>query len=406
MKLLRTLIFSGLLIPSMALAIGIESPGYRLDINAYFDFEAEYMSMMPVVEACTSSSPCVVGPTSYTQGNRVEDMHSMILPDQNRLNLVLTGKSERLTTRINLEGRHSYTSTQLGTGSSEDPAASSGATTLGSLRFAEVYADYRFTPGFGVRVGNFLTPFGLFNQIRYLTPLFATVVLPFAYETPFNYNRAPVFPSNASVMAHGKAALTDLFGLQYYAYVGAGRRNSNDASEIDAGVGREANNDKALGARIVLSATHDYLLGLSSYTVRETGENREFTLGLDLDLRLPGSLRFQFDGFQLTGNDEMKVALHTRLMHQEIESRWVPYLSFDSFRDGRHSLYNKAQNRLGVGSMISLNEYVTLKGEYHYHFWSELPSVTAVTADGLTTLETKPGSNTNHMVKLAVIFLL
>jgi len=388
---------------SSAQAVSFKAGNVRLNINAYLDFEGTWMSKMPMGMMCSAAVPCTMpSGMTLTGGAMVMNMNPVFWFDQNHMNLFIGAEIDKLKVFINLESRHAYSTFNLNTGSSGNVGMMGQGGTVGAFRIAEAYGNYRFYDALEFRAGFFLTPFGIYNDIRYVTPLFASVMLPFLYELPPNYNAPPIVPSGSNLMIHGQANFSNAFSLYYAAYVGAGLRNLNMNAMADAGFGREANNDKLFGGRLLGTFWDNYKLGISAYTVDEKTTKRIFAYAADLDLLFPIDVRLQGEfAFFSQGPNNSKWTYYSRLMYEGFES-YTPFFMFDVFKDNAHVLYKFTQMRFGIGQEYSLTANWTLKGEYHLHFWKSRPTATGTTAMGMPV--TTVGKKVTNMVRISSIF--
>jgi len=397
------LLFITLVFSQKTMGAGFQSGEVRFDINAYFDLDVNYMSKMAMAMPCTATAACTMGGMSLTSGHMLMPMKESYAFDQNHLNIVLSGSTQNFRGRINLESRHAYSSFDTNTGSSGNPGTGGQSGTQGAFRIAEVYGDIGLSTKVQVRAGQFYTPFGLFNQTRYITPLYATVVLPFLYELPRNYNDTPIFPSNSNLMVYGDLYPAKELEARYYVYASMGTRNLNSFSAADAGIGGEANSDKGFGGRVRLKWKDRYSLGVSYFTVLGD-DNNPLTIGTDIEIQLPASLKFQGEyAFIASKGHTQKNAYYARLVYEGFE-KVSPYVMWDAFRDHHHPLYDTTQNRIGVGVQWSVATYVTTKIEYHNHFFTDIPTATGTTGMGVPMVS--QGPKTNHMIRLSTIFLL
>ena len=322
------------------------------------------------------------------------EMNKQLNFDQNHLNILLGTQMDDVKTHINLESRHSYQSNDRFTGQS----ASGGES--GMFRIAEAFGEYIKNDFLRLRFGSFNAPFGIYNQFRYITPLFTTVVLPYMYEMPLNYDGNSVVPSNGNVMLFGEMH-KGLKIFEYYLYVNAGKRNTNNTSPMDNGVGREADTDKGIGSRIRISYNEKYYFGASYYTVHDKGQETKSTFGIDFELILPKDLQFIFE-YASVDQTQKKNSYYGRLIYNGFE-KFAPFIMYDFYEDESHSLYRFKENRYGVGISYNFRSRMTLKMEYHYHRWNNLPTATASTSGGMqmnSSLENIDSS----MLRLSTIF--
>ena len=277
---------------SQGATLKAKKKGLKINLSAYSDFEISWMSEMAMVMDNGMALPM----------NEVFDF------DQNHLNLIFDAKYKKTRVHLNYESRHSFSSFDGNTGASGRTGSGSDDN-VGAFRIAEAYGEYSKSSLFKFRAGTFLSPFGIYNEIRYITPLFATIVLPFIYEIPPNYSGTIMVPSNANLMIHG-SLFNDWGDISYKFYASASRRNDNGSGfNRDRGAGRESGKAKGLGTRIKFGfGGGKYNLGLNLYKENPppthnakpaegwsvvNGGDTMWIRGIDLELFLPYSFRFQ-----------------------------------------------------------------------------------------------------------------
>ena len=340
--------------------------------------------------------------------------------DQNHLNLIFDGRYKKTKIRINLESRHAFSTFDGDTGASGRPSVNGSMTTgsddnVGSFRIAEVYGGHDFNQYAKFRAGSFYSPFGIYNEIRYATPLFATVVLPFIYELPPNYTGTILVPSNANLMISGGTQVAGV-GIKYNLYASQGQRYNNNEATFMAvaqrGRGQETNNEKGIGARLQFDSRQKYKVGLSYFyddpeveLTTPAGRLKNGLLnmqlmGIDLDLELPWNLRLEAEYVSQnrtlladgTQGDKAKYGYYIRLIYEE--GAYIPFLMYDVFNDNNDALYKFENHRLGTGFGYQVSKNFYLKTEYHYHWWSERP----------TGNNNSVGPSITHMIRTSSIF--
>ncbi|MFQ5559655.1 MAG: hypothetical protein ACE5FU_03580, partial [Nitrospinota bacterium] len=306
--------------------------------------------------------------------------------DQNHLNLLFGAEKERTQVVVNLHSHHVF--------SGED------SETKGEFEVEEAYGTYRFSDLLTLKSGFFLTPFGIYNSIRYITPLFATVVLPQMYEMPANYNseqlpeplHANLMPQQSNFMLTGRY-IGSFFDTEYSLFVTNGFRGES---------GRDENTDKGFGGRIRVIAVDRYKLGLSIFSGNDSLKDADtaddfgkvLKIGFDIEILLLDELwkmeyEFVRDDFE---NRAHRYSFYVRTT-LNIGS-FSPFASFDFAKDNDHALYKKGQARYSLGSGYSLSETVTLKAEYHFHVFNNADAA-PVLSNGLDEI---------HMFRGAIIF--
>ncbi|MCF6310077.1 MAG: OprO/OprP family phosphate-selective porin [Sulfurimonas sp.] len=336
----------------VAHAVVFDTQDIKFGINGYLDLEYTYMTKMPMV-----------------MGNMIKATGDSSTFEQKHMNLLFDAEKGKLRMHLNFQSQNAYTTEDGG---------------KGEFALEESYGEYTVNDGFKVRAGKFLMPFGIYNDIHYITSLFATVVLPQMYEPPAMYSGTRLLPSSSNVMVSG-TYFGDETELSYSLYAGNGARNSN---------GGDTNKDKQIGTRLKLTLFDNLKIGTSYCTVNDNlnGEGRNNIYGADLEVDLfDETLNFQSE-YVLSkyDNKSSRYSYYARLTYDL--DKFNPFIAYDYFMDKEDLLYKKGMNRLGVGTGYAISDNFIIKGEYHYHFFSQ--------KDGLPD-----GTEKFHMLRFSTIFI-
>jgi len=384
--------------------------------HGYADIEFTHMDSMPMN----------MKDTAYTKimGNwpmlGVMTMPDVQFLDQNRLNLLLDLKKEKWRLHLNVQSRHLFTwdsqeDISMVMDSMTDvagqkamammqtmaPTDSIIPTHLMMLRsnFFQVqqgFLEFTVNDAVAFRAGTFLPPLGIYNDIRYITPLYATVVLPMVYEnmpvyTGRNRKFQEFLPQNANFMISG-AKFSDDAEMGYAVYGGYGKYANilYDADErvdsirVDRGVGiggkvHYLHGETILGALSLYTYEHPedrdvYLTQASSGNVRfiqDPAGERETIVAASFQYDFLDRYKFQAEYMQsLFDERETRFGLYTRLM-AEI-ARFSPFVMYDLFKDDHDALFENTMNRLGVGSGFRISDNLYYKLEYHAHWVTDV----------------------------------
>jgi len=344
--------------PHIARAVTLEAQDTRVSINGFLDLQYTYMDRLPV-----AATPPATGLVS-------QDVISTL--DQDRMNLIFKVDRDRFRANVNIASRRSFRTAEYHS--------------HGEFEIQEAYGEYRKSQAVKIRGGSFLVPFGIYNEIRYATSLFAPVVLPQVYETLPNYHAsggAPhVVPEEGNLMLSGIAG-PGVAQLSYAAYVGSGDRNAS---------GTDQNEDKAVGGRLTLLLDQERQgLGVSYYTTDEGGTTgRRHHVMTSADLRA-GPWGLEAEAMWLTtSRDRYDVfAYYVRLRRQIGPA--TPFVGFDHFEDDKNPIYTEGMQRWSAGLGYEVNSNLYLKAEYHYHVFDGA----AIPSD----------ADRAHMVRLAAIMV-
>ncbi len=163
--------------------------------------------------------------------------------------------------------------------------------TAGFVRLERAWFEYRFSPLFILRVGKYLTPFGIYNELHDAAPAYDTTVLPTSiygkHRTP--QQRLQRFYAKFSIGMHLLGRISsDNFSLKYQLFLTNGRGKSPFE--------QDDNRNKGLGMRLIGEwGQNGPKLGFSVYSDRN---------GLDADARqtaIAVDWRHEIGRLRLTG---------------------------------------------------------------------------------------------------------
>lgn len=332
-------------------AVSLEAGDWHFGINGFLDGEYTWMDKMPMV----------------MKSGMLGTMEERSFLDQHHMNLLFGAETGKSRININLQSLNSFSS-----------ANAVGNIAKGQLDLKEAYGIYSFHDLLKVQVGYMLSPFGIYNDVRYITPLFATVVLPQMYEMPGNYRSAGsttaesvpnnLMPTDANFMLLGSYS-GDNVDLDYYFYVSNGERAAN---------GIDTNKDKGIGTRLKATVLEDFKFGFSYFSVNNSvndfGANsevgKEILLGFDAELNFSDMLKLEaeyvYDEFEKRKD---RHSYYVRLTGYV--NKFSPFFAYDYAKDKANNLYKRGQARYGAGTGYKLSDFVTVKGEYHLHVFND-----------------------------------
>jgi hypothetical protein len=152
----------------------------------------------------------------------------------------------------------------------EDWLSSQGVSHLSTaLKIERLYVDFLATDSFKVRLGKFLTPFGIWNVIH-ASPLVWTTVRPLA-------TNKQVFPSHASGLLLNAVFVVNEQNLDVSAYI-------DNSTRLDPR-GDEYNFDHAFGGRIRYEIFTQFQIGLSYLAFKNSANShlsRNHLWGVDM----------------------------------------------------------------------------------------------------------------------------
>ena len=357
--ILFTIIASGI---NNSYAVNLEAGDWKFGINGFLDGVYTYTSEMPTV--------IPLGVFGTTIGKWEERSFF----NQEHLNLLFGAERGNVRVNINLQSLNAYSSGAV----NPNGSVTSGRT--GQIEFLEAYGIYSFHDLFKVQAGQMLAPFGIYNDVRYITPLFATVVLPEMYQMPPNYLSGDessqfrsfdlsvpnnLMPTNANLMLLGNYS-GDNVGIEYYFYVSSGERGAD---------GTDVNKNTGVGLRFKTTILEGYKFGFSYYSVDNNDNDfafndrigKEHLMGFDVEINLFNDL-LKIEGEYV--EDRFKIRLDRRSHYVRLTSyvnKFSPFISYDFVKDKASVLFKRGQKRYGGGSSYRLSSFVTVKAEYYRH---------------------------------------
>ena len=220
-----------------AYTIEIETDSdFRLQFNGYADLEFTYQRGMPAFSSNLS------GGKHNDDDNIFEELSEISQLDQRHLNLLFDAEYNQFRWHVNLESLYGF-STEI------EPY------TENDIELLETYGEYTYNDLFKFRVGKFLAPFGIYNDIRYITPLYATVILPFIYEVKDSYSGSSITPPPGVAMLSGNY-WGDNINFYYAFYSGMEDKIEQHINTNDVGA--------SFGGRVKLTFNENLTFGLST----------------------------------------------------------------------------------------------------------------------------------------------
>jgi len=277
-------------------------------------FEYAYMDKMPMVMD--------VGGTET-----IGTMPGVSFLKLSHLNLLVSAEKENLRVLINLH------SNNVGL------AGSHPSDSQNSIKTQEAYAEYIFRGFLRIRAGSFLAPFGIYNDVRYILPIFSSVVLPQIYDPPKNYSQAvktgeaiealsPLTPEDGNLMFWGRAVKQDI-DFRYHLYLSNGSNQTGGREDSDLG----------FGGRILINTRDVLKIGGSAYSVHNRGaaEGRARFFGGDVTFSPSSTFTLQGE-YVVNRYSERRSRYSYYLQANFPRQKWLPYLRYDFLKDPEHLL--------------------------------------------------------------------
>ncbi len=337
----------GFVTPAQAVRLdtSTQNSNFSFGVNAFLGFEYAYMSKMPMVMETPGG------------GMMIGSMPGISYIKLQHLNLLFSAEKENLRVLINF---HSHN-----VGSNEPKHEKSH----GTPEIQEAYGEYIFSDHLKIRAGAFLSPFGFYNDVRYILPVFSSVVLPQIYDPPMNYGHMMVggesiepvgsfSPENANLMLWG-TAFRNSIEIRYHLYLSNGTNSSEG--------GRE-DKDLGWGGRFLLSVQDRLKIGGSGYTVHNNNapEGRARFYGADITVVLfpPWIIQSEY----VINRYANQASRYSYYFYTGFPYRlWLEFLRYVFLKDPEHLLMKREQVRYTLGLGYQFKPNIQIKGEYHIH---------------------------------------
>ncbi|MFQ5864129.1 MAG: hypothetical protein ACE5IW_02760 [bacterium] len=248
-------------------------------------------------------------------------------------------------------------------------AEGQGSNKVGFLRVERAWFEYAFSRKLILRVGKFLTPYGIYNEIHDAAPAYDTSILPQSiygkHENPFEQQQRLYAKFSIGVQVLGAFEFGSS-NIHYHLLLSNGR--GNQPFEQDD------NGDKGIGLRLISDLPDLGLkLGYSFYTDKNglANHTRQSSHAWDI--------RFEFKRWRLSGefahstlgaakiasHDQIANALYGELAYH-LFSRQTVLIRYDIF-DANTRQSNDLEKDLTVGTSVQIFQQVVVKAEVH--FW-------------------------------------
>lgn len=358
-------------------AVQLEADGgWKFGINGFVEADLTYMGAMAAIKMDATGNPTLDPVTGEAVLNTGDETVSL---DQGRLNVITSAEKDNMKVVVNMGSFNGYSSDEGG---------------KGQFEFEEVFGQVGGEK-MKLTAGMKLAPFGIYNDTFYMTPLFASVVLPFMYEMPPNYNTSNAkvassfMPHKANLMLSGNLSGDGDTELDYAFYISNGYKTKQ---------GGDNNKDKGVGGRLRLFMGEDqkYKLGASYYTAENDRNDpgRKSIMGLDVDLIFLENFQLEAEYVSDSFAERKdRASYYARLIW--LLEKYSPFISYDYVKDDGNELYKKGLTRLSIGAKYEFSPYVTLKGEYHRHMFTSKDEAPAL----------PDGTDAFDMLRVALIFV-
>lgn len=241
----------------------------------------------------------------------------------------------------------------------------------GFVRLERAWFEYAFAEQVKLRVGKFLTPYGIYNEIHDAAPAYDTSILPASL-----YGKHRTL-SGIEQRFYAKFAI----GLQLRGKIDVGKSSVEYSTLLSNGRGKspfeqDDNNNKGIGFRLITDLARTGIkLGYSFYTDRN---------GLVDNMRQTShawDLRYEWNRWRLTAEvANNRLAAIDALSYQQIANGGYAELSYILFKNQtvliRYDIFDPDRRRrrdverdFTVGTNVRLIKQALVKAEVH--FWHE-----------------------------------
>lgn len=312
-------------------------------INGFLGFEYAYMDKMPMV-------------MDVGGAETIGAMPGVSFLKLRHLNLLVSVEKENLRVLINLHSNN------------VNLAGSNEIHSRDTIETQEAYAEYIFRDFLRIRAGSFLAPFGIYNDVRYILPIFSSVVLPQIYDPPKNYSQAvktgktietlsPLTPEDGNLMFWGRAVKQDI-DFRYHLYLSNGTNQTGGREDSDIG----------FGGRILMNTRDVLKIGGSAYTVHNRGAAEGRARFFGGDVTFSPSSTFTLQGEYVVNRYSERRSRYSYYLQADFpRQQWLPYLRYDFLKDREHLLMKRGQERYTLGVAYRFKPNLQIKGGFHYH---------------------------------------
>lgn len=239
---------------------------------------------------------------------------------------------------------------------------------IGFVRVERAWFEVVLSDQLAFRLGKFLTPYGIYNEIHDAAPAYDTSILPTSiygqHENPFGQQQRFYAKFSIGIQALGKLEFGGL-GLDYQAFVSNGR-GSKPFEQDD-------NGNKGIGFRLESDiAAAGLKLGYSLYTDRNGLANNTRQTSHAWDVR------FEHKRWRLSGEVALsRLGRGKAAAHDQVANAGYGELAYHLFRRQtvlvRYDIFDADRRRSGdlekdltLGMSIQASQKVVVKSEVHF----------------------------------------
>lgn len=244
----------------------------------------------------------------------------------------------------------------------------------GKIYLAKGFLEYKHSDALKLRVGKFLTPFGIYNERHDATPTFLPTALPHSVYGKHEFAtgiKDRLFAKFATGIQVVGSLYPGDWETKYHLYVSNGRGGEP--------AGSDDNSNKGLGGRLVVSPPAiDLSLGASYYTDKHGLDSHtvQRSLGFDVEFDLKNlHLETELLSHWLETVDTISGIPDGRFRNMlgwyamaayTFADKVTPFLRYE-YSDHDSNASSLSEKILALGINVALNSRVYLKNEMHFH---------------------------------------
>ncbi|NQY73455.1 MAG: hypothetical protein HRT90_01690 [Candidatus Margulisbacteria bacterium] len=336
------------------------SQDIRLGIHTFYQLNYDYMTKMAMgMNMMGMQKVMVMDAQSYAQ--------------LKNLNVLLSLETTRFRTKLYLETENSWSG-------GAPPENTIKRDLEREVRISEASVGTFITSEIEVTAGKLIPPFGFYNN-QYFD---STVVLPFIYDPPANYRALETHPNDnflvdreANLLVNGYHMLNEEESLEAVvgAYIGFG-----DDTNFGLDGQLIINENIITGISFQRSKANEYIYA---------GRIRFPLLRENLNLQseyLTASLRSSF---------RQKISWNVLLEYDLYP--FILYSRLDHLSDTGEPVYKVGHKRATVGFQHYFSEHLSLKSEFHIHYYDRPDDLMLMPGVSLSDIRT------NTMVRIALV---
>lgn len=240
----------------------------------------------------------------------------------------------------------------------------------GKIYLAKSFLEYKKNDFFRLRIGKFLTPFGIYNEIHDAAPAYLYTVLPFSVYGAHTINsgyKDRLFSKFSTGLQVLGSFYYNRINVEYKLYVSNGRGSHPSENDNNA--------NKAFGGRLnLITLNHTVHFGLSYYAEKNGLDfDRRFKiLGADIEMDM-GNIFWEAEAIfsQVekldVNNNPMNEFHYGSCFYSTLAYTFLDkYTPFIRYEHKDHSIYGEHKEHImTIGLNVSITPKIYFKSEVH-----------------------------------------